>query len=45
MKFVLSLGAALVLATPSAISSSPMEAGLGSICGAESALSSGAAFT
>ncbi len=45
MKFVLSLGVALVLASPSAISSSPMEAGLGSICGAESALSSGAAFT
>lgn len=41
MKFVLSLGAAMVLASPSALGSNPTEIGVGAICGAESALSAG----
>ncbi len=41
MKFALSLGAALVLASPSALGSNPTEVGIGAICGAESALSAG----
>ena len=41
MKFVLSLGAAMVLASPSALGTNPTEIGIGSICGAEAALAAG----
>ena len=43
MKFVLSLGAAMVLASPSALGSTPLEFGIGAICSAESALAAGVA--
>ncbi len=41
MKFVLSLGAAMVLASPSAIGSTSTAIGLGSICSAEGVISAG----
>ena len=43
LKFTLALGAAMVLASPSALGSNPTEIGINAICGAESALSAGVA--
>lgn len=43
MKFVLSLGAAMVLASPSALGSNPTEIGINAICGAEDAIRAGIA--
>jgi hypothetical protein len=43
LKFTLALGAAMVLASPSALGTDPTEIGIGAICGAESALAAGVA--
>ena len=43
LKFTLALGAAMVLAAPSAIGTNPTEIGIGAICGAENAFAAGVA--